>query len=363
MHYMRDAHEWLEREGRKAEVTAVGNVLDYRLKATPAAYRLPLDLENIEELFSLASAGKDDRTDDIRRAIAATIDYSESRVAEPMSQFFIESPSKLVPLPSAVFDRKLLAEGDDRQITAEAPTYHLAIAGLLGLLNTPRPRAENTFISFNYDLVAERALSALGVPFHYGFEHRTYTYHPLARRRLRVTGDQGVALLKLHGSINWAYPRRVRGKLTVYGSYEDVRADSFVPHLVPPTWRKIFDGTFAHVWEKAREKISQATRLVVIGFSMPPTDLHFKYLLASGLQDSLSLREVVFVDKNPDEVEKRARALFGDLNRQPAVRIVRSDAAQFALSEETEKNIGAIGRPRDSQLRNFFSMKPKLASA
>src|SRR6266436_1423071 len=53
---MRDSHEWLKAQGRLAEADAVQKVLEFRLKAASAAYYVNLDLENIEELFSLASA-------------------------------------------------------------------------------------------------------------------------------------------------------------------------------------------------------------------------------------------------------------------------------------------------------------------
>ena len=72
---MRDAHPWLADNGRKSEADAIEKVLAYRLKATSAGYRVSIELENIEDLFSLAAASRDDLTKDIRNAIAATLDY------------------------------------------------------------------------------------------------------------------------------------------------------------------------------------------------------------------------------------------------------------------------------------------------
>src|SRR5258708_40256032 len=61
----------LEPRGREA----IQKVFEFRLKAAAAAYRAKLNVENIEELFSLASAleGGND-SDYIPRAIAATLD-------------------------------------------------------------------------------------------------------------------------------------------------------------------------------------------------------------------------------------------------------------------------------------------------
>ena len=57
---LRDSHPWLEQQGRHDEAKAVQRVLEFRLKAASAAYWVTLDLENIEELFSLASISEDE---------------------------------------------------------------------------------------------------------------------------------------------------------------------------------------------------------------------------------------------------------------------------------------------------------------
>ena len=53
---MRDCHEWLQGQRRASEADAVSEALRFRLESTSAAYAVDLDLENIEELFSLASS-------------------------------------------------------------------------------------------------------------------------------------------------------------------------------------------------------------------------------------------------------------------------------------------------------------------
>jgi hypothetical protein len=54
MNRMRDAAAWLEQVGsRDREIIAIKNVLSFRLRAAAAAHRIPLNIENIEELFSL----------------------------------------------------------------------------------------------------------------------------------------------------------------------------------------------------------------------------------------------------------------------------------------------------------------------
>ena len=72
-------------------------------------------------------------------------------------------------------------------------------------------------------------------------------------------------------------------------------ADGKHPYLLPPTWRKVFAGALGSVWTRALDAISEASRIIVIGSSMPKTDQYFKYLLAGGLRDNISLRDVIFV--------------------------------------------------------------------
>jgi hypothetical protein len=88
---LRDSHEWLLSGGRKSEADAVETVLKFRLKATSAAYYVALDLENIEELFSLASAVEGNMEIVIRKAIAATIDCIRKTRTLPPEDLFVKS--------------------------------------------------------------------------------------------------------------------------------------------------------------------------------------------------------------------------------------------------------------------------------
>lgn len=54
------------------------------------------------------------------------------------------------------------------------------------------------------------------------------------------------------------------------------------------------------------EALSTATRIVILGFSARESDAYFKFLLAAGLRDNISLRRIDFV--NPwtrDELKDR----------------------------------------------------------
>jgi hypothetical protein len=341
MFALRDAHEWLQNEERINEASAVQKVLEFRQKSTASSYRVQIDLENIEELFSLASAAEKALTDQIRVAIAATLEYRLAQRQSPKTKLQVENGAPSLP---ACLTRNVLHPGASANgVLYEASTYDVIVAGLLGLLDQRRSRAANTFVTFNYDTLIEEALTSLQHPFSYGFPARTTDQDPSVSE-LALAAEARTSVLKLHGSTNWAYPRQRGNRLTAFGSYDHIRMEQYIPELIPPTWHKSVDGPLSHVWERALGEISRATRLVVIGFSMPATDLHFKYLIAAGLRDNISLREILFVNPDKDTVEQRAATMFGDLVRRPTVRFVGAEIARFVTQGELAGAVASIGR-------------------
>lgn len=304
---MRDSTEWLSKQrGRGEEVRAVGEVFKFRLAAAGAAYRVQVDVENIEQLFSLASAtGQDPLARDVSTAIAATLDYArhdakEGRFSVTANPEGFEPPPHWKSLP--------LDSGTGRP-RYECPVYE-AYAGLLsGRLCRADENMRNTVITFNYDTVLEDALASLGVPFHYGFDPSSARYDKTAKCARGAPPADSMPVLKLHGSVNWVEPGGAGKKVTIYGDYKDTAAQGRRVLLVPPTWRKVYGGSLAGVWDAAVTALTEATRIAVIGFSMPPTDMHFKYLLAAGLRDNVSLRKFLFINPSKDGEEMR-RNLF-----------------------------------------------------
>jgi hypothetical protein len=333
LNHMRDAYDWLAAQGGRAEEQeAIARVLRYRLTAASASYRVPLDVENIEELFSLASASGDEATS-VSSAIAATLDYCRATARCPTVTVEFDIGQRSAPSGWGKPSREAPTVGDGgaRWAHFERPRWELYGGVLGGALTASSGR--NTVITFNYDMVIEEAFGAFGTTYDYGFGKKSVNYQHDPR------GEVNVHLLKLHGSVNWAYRSGKGRSFTVYGNYGDVVKLGFVPELVPPTWRKVFAGPFDHVWRAAVRAIRDATRIVILGFSMPPTDVHFKYLLAAGLNSNISLRRIDFV--NP-HASRLTAALKGTLRPELFERVVfRHDlkAHQYLLVAERLKEI------------------------
>ena len=91
---------------------------------------------------------------------------------------------------------------------------------------------------------------------------------------------------------------------------QNARTLNLAPLLVPPTWQKIAAEALLPVWDAAVRAISKATRIVLIGFSIPAADQHFKYLLSVGLKDNSSLRMVRIVDPRASALLAQYEAVF-----------------------------------------------------
>jgi len=318
MHRMRDAYDFMVLNQRNEEATAIARVLEFRRDSAAAAYLINLDLENIEELFSLASVLGEDYSIDMRLAIAATLSYSQEISNEP--HFTIQHElSRPFTFPRHWRPAPASRGSTNNYNYLRAPSYEVLVNGLLGQFGSGCSPSNNSLLSFNYDLLVETALSALGEKFSYGFDSSQET-HQDQLGCLSHEQTSSLKLLKLHGSMNWSTNPNT-GTFEIFESYEKLRAHSRVPHLIPPTWRKSFTPALQSVWKEAISSIRAATRLIVIGLSIRPADLHLKYLLAAGLRNNLSLREIVFFDPAEAALKTQVDQLFSDVGRLPAVKV------------------------------------------
>ena len=135
----------------------------------------------------------------------------------------------------------------------------------------------------------------------------------------RVNELYSSPLLKLHGSLNWFIysgnmvvegaetlrnPAR-KGKTTVrkhhYNNHlpPHDNLEYLAPLIITPVLNKpdLRHPLIFHVWELARRELSNCQRLVIIGYSFPPTDFHIRRLFRE-MFAHYSIDELVVV--NPD---------------------------------------------------------------
>lgn len=294
-----------------------------------------LDVSNLEAVFDAF---------EMANLVGRLGDLGEEdvkRLPEAMRQVILETLQKEITFPVSNKDGDTLPGPTDayQEFVREVARRHRDTASYPAV------------ITFNYDLCLELALYYRGC----GWTYCLSESEP----------NNGVKVLKLHGSLNWAFCRscntvavsREMGDIlraashdamlakndgrsemqmrVVTGTPQAPRCDCEQPNrevmLVPPTINKgRYHTVVSKVWAAAAAELSSAEQIFVCGYSLPETDLFFRYLYAVGTIGEASLRRVwVF---NPDaDVKSRFERLLG--------RQVRGQRDGFLLFPSTFENI------------------------
>jgi NAD-dependent SIR2 family protein deacetylase len=194
----------------------------------------------------------------------------------------------------------------------------------------------SAFISMNWDTVIEEGLARTR-----GITSIDYGCDPIAVKfvasavKPRIVSGRKVRVGKLHGSINWLYcdncravfwfePKqclkiagqlfspgdwsivaggaRTGGRTSVYRACPECGAAGLGTRLVTFSYRKALDfPMFQKGWLFAEKLLHDADNWIFIGYSLPPADYEFKYLLK---RVELSRREpprIVVISGGADE--------------------------------------------------------------
>jgi NAD-dependent SIR2 family protein deacetylase len=217
--------------------------------------------------------------------------------------------------PNLEFDGEELLRTLQRHLSSLAAAVHLRRGSNLWLLyqdfflKAYRRSRDLTIITFNYDLLTEQILDDAGLYFDLGGVPDIRIDSPTRKATLTRRGAD-VSLLKLHGSISWGICHgcsSAEESNDVATAFDDAylpihrRACSYCrsglldPGLVPPIQGKAGELTFkSELWGRARQVLSRASEVVVIGYSLPPTDREAHSLLQDGAA-SPELKKVTMV--------------------------------------------------------------------
>jgi hypothetical protein len=183
-----------------------------------------------------------------------------------------------------------------------------------------------TIITFNYDLVLERALLQLLIGMNYdkyqnklpfrSFEIK-YFYERCPRLAYLVkyakylltefkeeTGtilesldsnhdaaDLAIEILKLHGSLNFPKPR-VKFDEESYNFIESLED----PQILPPISNKMSDNMSDDLWRIALQRLRRTKNVVIVGYSLPRTDIYMQYFLKAALGPNMDLNRISVFD-------------------------------------------------------------------
>lgn len=205
------------------------------------------------------------------------------------------------------------------------------VGALLRFLNRVDPNVTIDFVTFNQDLLIEKAIhEALGttsyahIPFnlesayHVEFDGFVDPKTTANFRRNLVAGRPSYAVLKLHGSLNWVDTvRSVEDARTVLRDptgklycLDDptirlqVKIDSgsrtqhTLPFIVPPIYEKsgVLRDKLRPVWAAAREAIRRADEILIFGYSFPQADIAARNTLRAAFHENKKADSVTIID-------------------------------------------------------------------
>ena len=146
-------------------------------------------------------------------------------------------------------------------------------------------------ISFNWDTLLDEAMFDTGrwsYETGYGFGFEKAIYKSNDHRKNTPIQDSKTTILKPHGSINWysdndnkeemylVLPVELRLRGGTFGQLrpcESIGDKSVFTHIVPPGKKRKY---FPRVWERMRDVLQNADKIIAIGFSFNGNDSHVK---------------------------------------------------------------------------------------
>ena len=194
-------------------------------------------------------------------------------------------------------------ETTSREMSPIKSDLHQSVLGQL--------RDKDTIVTYNYDLVIEESFknADLWNPIDgYGVDVSGKT-HDWCRKWLEShsynsKAKSKILLLKLHGSLNWEFYKNRVIRLKPRPYYVRTRNGNPLTEkisVLAPGWNKRIDRVpYKFFWREAHRRIEKCSKLVILGYSLPETDLLAQALFYEVVrQRSLKenyLREIHFVD-------------------------------------------------------------------
>jgi hypothetical protein len=194
--------------------------------------------------------------------------------------------------------------------------YHARLAESL--------RTRDCVMSFNYDCLIDKAIkdntlkrwdpSKGGYGFKPEWGAKNWKNHENGRRVSNT-----IRLLKMHGSMNWQENKR--GELGLARDLSEI--EDLNGSIIPPTWFKdLQNPPFKSIWKKARREVRRARIIVVIGYSVPQTDLFSRSLFkveAGSKQKREQLDLLVLVNPDPSARQRFIDMIDGGIENHTTI--------------------------------------------
>jgi hypothetical protein len=146
----------------------------------------------------------------------------------------------------------------------------------------------------------------------------------------------------MHGSLNWISKSISPEKISIEQNIRnlmnkesiELEVGKYVP-LIPPTWKRGTENkdVFSKMISQAINELRFASKIVILGYSIPDYDIYFKYMLARALNTPEFPEIQVWDVKERSEVIGRLKNIFGEENfEQKRVQYFKGGLKAFVTS-------------------------------
>jgi len=163
-------------------------------------------------------------------------------------------------------------------------------------------RANDTIVTFNYDLVTETLRPKNG--------NTSWAVHVVGvddNGRTSHHAADLASLYKLHGSVNW---NQHAGKIHQLQWAPELLGTEFDLAIATPgdSKMRMAGGLFRRLWTEAKDQLTEADEVYIIGFRFPPSDVFPRDQLLDALGDntkeSLKVNVVLGPDKGSTDLRR-----------------------------------------------------------
>ena len=220
--------------------------------------------------------------------------------------------------------------------------------------------SEIGFISTNYDILIDNAISHLLMNIHYdnpmncSVDTIDYGMDNIDYRNSdgwEKPTNNSIKLYKIHGSLNWLYcpvcndvkitPNR-KGVIDLISQPQRALCHNceelLLPIIVPPTYYKDMSNTALNtIWNKSEHLLRNAEHLVFCGYSFPDADMHIKYLLKiieTNRRKQLKVTVINYFDGKDEWVCKEEENRYNRFFRSPVNYVKDCSFQDFAKNPE-----------------------------
>src|SRR5882757_6919002 len=162
MDKMQECQRWLATQSfaDDNQIEVFNTVFEFQRTANSACAKINIDPNNIEDLFSLASASFNKPLQKaLISALAQTINYADT------NKYLDKHLFRLLTR-----DGTVIAENNQDVYSVYAQTITGKFRDNRGPVHQHYPESCNTIITFNYDTLLEETFYSINEPFNYGFD-------------------------------------------------------------------------------------------------------------------------------------------------------------------------------------------------